>query len=688
VTTTLYPHLFEPLDLGFTSLKNRIMMGSMHTGLEEIQDGYHKMAAFYQARALGGVGLIVTGGIAPNRLGRLTPFGSDLRHIKQIDNHQIITQTVHDADSKILLQILHAGRYAYHPFSVAPSRIRSPIGPFTPWKLSKYCIRSTINDFARCAYLAQQAGYDGVEIMGSEGYLIHQFIAARTNQRTDEWGGEFSNRIRFPIEIVKAIRQKVGKEFILMFRLSLLDLVESGSLWDETVQLAKLLETEGVNLINTGIGWHEARIPTIAMMVPRAAFSWVTKPLKKEVNIPLVTSNRINMPQVAQAILAQGHADMISMARPFLTDPQWVNKAYDNKADEINSCVACNQGCLDYVFEKKRATCMLNPQACYETELVFPKALRPKKIAVIGAGPGGLAFAVYAVKRGHSITLYEQANVLGGQFNLATKIPGKSEFLEAIRYFKKQLELHKVTINLNTKMTPELLHSELHLHHFDHVVLATGVLPKIPHLQGIHHPKVLTYIEAIEGKPLGNKLIIMGAGGIGFDVAEFVLQGNGNTQENNIQDFLAYWGIDPTNKTRGGLVNANIQTNIKTNIEGSVNREIILCQRKKTKLGVGLGKTTGWIHRTVLKKAGVQMLAGVVYRKIDDAGLHIIHKGVEKILQADNIILCAGQTPLHNLLQSVIKARVPVSLIGGAFKANELDATQAIRQAAELAAKL
>lgn len=678
---TLYPHLFEPLDLGFTTLKNRILMGSMHTGLEEIQDGYTKMAAFYQARALGGVGLIVTGGISPNRLGRLTPFGLDLRHPKQIKNHEMITQAVHGAGSKIMLQILHAGRYAYHPFSVAPSSIRSPIGPFKPWALTKRCIQSTIHDFVRCAQLAQQAGYDGVEIMGSEGYLIHQFIAEKTNQRTDEWGGTFEKRIRFPIEIIRAVRQAVGEKFIIMFRLSLLDLIDSGSLWEETVMLAKSLEMEGVSLLNTGIGWHEARIPTIAMMVPRAAFSWVTKPLKKEVTIPLITSNRINTPQVAQDILKLGHADMISMARPFLTDPQWVNKAYENRSQEINTCVACNQGCLDYVFEKKRATCMLNPQACYETELVFPKVARPKKIAVIGAGPGGLAFACYAAKRGHDITLYEQSGEIGGQFNLAKKIPGKSEFLEAIRYFTKQIELTGVVLKLNTLINTASLNQEIIAQHFDHVVLATGVLPKIPHIMGIGHPKVLTYIDVIQGKPVGQKVIIMGAGGIGFDVAEFLLYGGSNNQANDIQSFLAYWGIDPTNQLRGGLLNHPPQYHKPI-------REIVLCQRKATKVGAGLGKTTGWIHRAMLKHQHVQLLKAVTYRKIDDEGLHITHHNVDHILKADNIVLCTGQTPLHTLLQPLIKAHIQISLVGGALQANELDATRAIRQAAELAAQL
>ncbi len=679
MSQTLYPRLFEPLDLGFTALKNRILMGSMHTGLEEMEDGYTKMAAFYKARALGGVGLIVTGGIAPNRLGRLTPFGADLRDSKQILNHAIITQAVHSVGGKIMLQILHAGRYAYHPFSVAPSSIRSPIGPFKPWSLTKRCIQSTIADFARCALLAQQAGYDGVEIMGSEGYLIHQFIAQKTNQRTDEWGGTFEKRIRFALEIVRATREAVGEKFIIMFRLSLLDLIDSGTRWEETLHLAKLLEAEGVSLLNTGIGWHEARIPTIAMMVPRAAFSWVTKPLKTHLCIPVITSNRINTPAVAQEILELGHADMISMARPFLTDPQWVNKAYENRADEINTCIACNQGCLDYVFEKKRATCMLNPQACYETELVFSKTQHPKKIAVIGAGPGGLAFACYAAKRGHHITVYEQSNKIGGQFNLAKAIPGKTEFIEAIRYFKKQIELSGVTLKLNTTINANTLHTEIVEQHFHHVVLATGVLPKIPHIMGIEHPKVLTYIEVIQGKPVGEKVIIMGAGGIGFDVAEFLLHEPSDNQANNIQSFLEYWGIDPTNQSRGGLLTQPLKHHKPI-------RELIVCQRKKTKAGSGLGKTTGWIHRMLLKHNQVQMLTGVTYRKIDDEGLHITLNGKDHILQADNIVLCTGQTPLYTLAQPLLKAGLHMSLIGGAFKAQELDATAAIRQAAELAA--
>lgn len=674
----LYPHLFEPLDLGFTTLKNRVLMGSMHTGLEEEKDGYLKMAAFYQARALGGVSLIVTGGIAPNRLGRLTPFAIDLRDVKQVKNHSLVTQAVHSAEGKIVLQILHAGRYAYHPLSVAPSNIKSPIGPFKPWALTHRCIKSTIQDFIRCATLAKQAGYDGVEIMGSEGYLIHQFIASHSNHRMDEWGGSFEKRIKFPLEIVRGIRQALGEQFIIIFRLSLMDLIGSGgSSWEETVMLAKHLEAAGVTLLNTGIGWHESRVPTIGMMVPRAAFSWVTKPLKAEVNIPVITSNRINTPEVAESVLSQGHADMISMARPFLTDPQWVNKAQSNRASEINTCVACNQGCLDYVFQGKRATCMLNPQACYETELVFPKVKQPKKIAVIGAGPGGLAFACYAAERGHVITLYEQASEIGGQFNLANKIPGKLEFLEAIRYFNKQIELKGIQLKLNTYLTPDSLLQEVKNHGFDEVVLATGVLPKMPLIEGIDHPKVLSYIEVVQKKqPVGKKVIIIGAGGIGFDVAEFLLQDS----DESIEEFLEYWGIDPQNQVRGGLLNK--PQPIKPI------RDITLCQRKDTKVGADLGKTTGWIHRTVLKQHQVQFLKGVTYRKIDNEGLHITQDGKDTILQADNIVLCAGQTPLQVLLQPLIQAQIPVSLIGGAFEAKELDATRAIRQAAELAAKI
>lgn len=677
----LYPHLFQPLDLGFTTLKNRVLMGSMHTGLEDVKEATSKLAAFYQARAKGGVSLIVTGGISPNRLGRLTPFGADFRHKKQIYHHHLISEAVHLAGGKIALQILHAGRYAYHPFSVSASSLKSPIGPFKPWVLTQRCIRSTIRDFVQCATLAQQAGYDGVEIMGSEGYLIHQFIACRTNHRQDEWGGSFEGRIKFPLEIVRSIRERVGEKFIIIFRLSLLDLVKSGSPWEETVSLAQQLQSAGVTLLNTGIGWHESRIPTIAMMVPRAAFSWVTHPLKKYITIPLITSNRINTPQVAEEVLSQGHADMVSMARPFLTDPEWVNKAQTHRSDEINTCIACNQGCLDYVFQKKRATCMLNPQACYETELIFKKAEQPKKIAVIGAGPGGLAFACYAAKRGHWVTLYEQANEIGGQFNLAKNIPGKSEFLEAIRYFKKQIELTGVDLKLNSLMTAETLLQAVHLHGFDHVVLATGVLPRVPIISGIDHPKVVNYIDVIEKKrPIGQKAIIIGAGGIGYDVAEFLLhEHSGLVSDNNIAQFLDYWGIDPFNKLNGGLIPDPLPLPKPI-------RELIICQRKKSKMGAGLGKTTGWIHRLMLKRQNVTLLTGVVYRKIDDEGLHITKDNKNQVLQADNIILCAGQTPLQVLLQPLIKAHIPVSLIGGAFEARELDATRAIRQAAELAA--
>ncbi|MBN9288973.1 MAG: NADPH-dependent 2,4-dienoyl-CoA reductase [Gammaproteobacteria bacterium 39-13] len=672
-----YPHLLSSLDLQFTTLKNRVVMGSMHTGLEETPGGFEKLAEFYATRARGGVGLIVTGGIAPNRAGWVAPFSARLTSAKHVKEHQVITQAVHQGSGKIVMQILHAGRYGYHPLAVAPSRIKSPISPFTPWRLTQRGINNTIDDYAHCAALAQEAGYDGVEIMGSEGYLINEFLASRTNHREDGWGGSYANRMRFPIEIVKRTRQAVGKNFIIIYRLSMLDLVKDGSQWQEIVQLAKAVESEGATIINTGIGWHEVRIPTIATKVPRAAFTWVTHKLRGEVKIPLMTSNRINKPEVAEDILSKQHADLVSMARPLLADPEFVNKAAEDKAQAINTCIACNQACLDYVFQKKLATCLVNPVACHETELKYFPAKSKKRIAVIGAGPAGLSFATQAAKRGHQITLFENQSEIGGQFNFAKKIPGKEEFYETLRYFNHALQLAGVEIKLNCHATVDMLNGQ-----FDHVVLATGIKPRVPNIPGIDHPKVLSYIDVISGnKNVGHRVAIVGAGGIGFDTAEFLSHHQHIHPSVNIEDFLHYWGIDPTNEARGGVAGV-------LPLEIISPREIFLLQRKKEKLGKNLGKTTGWIHRTELKRKKVHMISGVNYVKIDDVGLHIQKDDKPEVLAVDNIVICAGQLPLRELWEPLQQAGIAVSLIGGADKALELDATRAIRQGAELAAEI
>ncbi|MCB9197287.1 MAG: NADPH-dependent 2,4-dienoyl-CoA reductase [Flavobacteriales bacterium] len=670
-----YQKLFEPLDLGFTTIKNRVIMGSMHTGLEELKGGYEKMAAFYGERAKGGVGLIVTGGIAPNTAGWVGPFASKLTNSRTASKHKLVTDEVHKNGGKICMQILHTGRYGYHPFAVAPSALKSPISPFKPWELSKRGIEKTIRDYARCAKLAKEAGYDGVEVMGSEGYLINQFIAAKTNKRTDEWGGSYENRIKFPLEIVRRIRKEVGSDFIIIFRLSMLDLVPGGSTWEEVVQLAKELEKSGVSIINTGIGWHEARIPTIATMVPRAAFSWVTKKMMGEVKIPLVTTNRINDPKVAEEILQEGSADMVSMARPFLADPELMNKAEQGRADEINTCIGCNQACLDHIFKRKTASCLVNPRACNETELNYLKTSTPKKIAVVGAGPAGLTVASISAERGHNVTLFDAAPEIGGQFNIAKQVPGKEEFYETLRYFKRQLELHSVDVKLNTKVSIEDLNG------FDEIVIATGISPRKPKIEGIDHPKVLSYIEVLkEKKKVGKKVAIIGAGGIGFDTAEYLTH-EGKSTSLDVQAFLKEWGIDPKNEVRSG-------------IEGVVPeppaspREVYLLQRKETKVGDGLGKTTGWVHRLSLKNKNVQMISSVQYDKIDDQGLHVTIKGESKILDVDNVIICAGQVSKNELYQPLVDKGVSVHLIGGAFQAGELDAKRAIDQGARLASKL
>jgi 2,4-dienoyl-CoA reductase (NADPH2) len=669
-----YPQLLAPLDLGFTTLKNRVLMGSMHTGLEEEKNGFERMAAFYAERARGGAGLIVSGGFSPNLAGRVYHFGSQLSFPWQVRKHRLITEAVHAADGKIALQILHTGRYAYHPLNVAPSKLRAPINRFTPRALSEWGIRKTIRDYVRCARLAQKADYDGVEIMGSEGYLINQFIAQQTNKRDDQWGGSFENRIRFAVETVRATREKVGPNFIIIFRLSMLDLVEGGSSWEEVVQLAKAIEAAGATLINTGIGWHEARIPTIATMVPRAAFAWVTKRLKGAVNIPLITTNRINTPEVAEEVLASGSADMVSMARPFLADADFVNKAAANKSDEINTCIACNQACLDHIFNGRLSSCLVNPRACHETELIIEKTTAPRKVAVVGAGPAGMACATTAAERGHAVTLFEAADQIGGQFNIAKRIPGKEDFAETLRYFGRRIETSGVTLQLKQRVDADLLKAG----GFDHVVLATGITPRQPAIAGIDSDKVSSYVELVEGrKAAGKRVAIIGAGGIGFDIGEFLTHAHDDRSE--AERFNDEWGIDPSYAHRGGL---------KPPVDEPAPRQVYLLQRKSSKVGDGLAKTTGWIRRTLLKKRGVQMIGGVNYERIDDAGLHITVDGEARTLPVDTIVVCAGQESRRELLAPLQAAGITVTLIGGADVAAELDAKRAIDQGTRVAAAL
>lgn len=672
-----YIHIFEPLDLGFTTLKNRIIMGSMHTGLEEKKNGLEKIAAYYAERAKGGVGLIISGGIAPNVQGWTAPFSARMSTKKHAKHHKVITDAVHDQGGKICMQILHSGRYGYHPFAVAPSAIKSPITPFKPFKLNQSGIKRTIRDFVNSASLAKTAGYDGVEIMGSEGYLINQFIAEKTNKRTDNYGGSYENRMRLPVEIVRQTREAVGTNFIIIFRLSMLDLVEKGSTWQEVVALGKAIEKAGATIINTGIGWHEARIPTIATSVPRAAFTWVTKKMKSELSIPLVTSNRINMPETAEQVLEEGHADLISMARPFLADPEWVNKAEGDRTNEINTCIGCNQACLDHVFEQKVASCLVNPRACHETELNYLSTDTKKKIAVVGAGPAGLSAATIAAQRGHAVTLFDADKEIGGQFNMAKQIPGKEEFYETLRYFKKQIELHQVQLKLNTRVTAE----DLQNGEFDEIIVATGIHPRTPKIDGIAHPKVLSYIDVLKlKKPVGKRVAVIGAGGIGFDVSEYLAH-EGESTALNIDAWLKEWGIDKTMSARSGI------EGITPEIHPSP-REIFMFKRSKGKFGDNLGKTTGWIHRSTLKKKKVQFINEVQYTKIDDEGLHYLQHGEQKLLKVDSIVICAGQTPLNDLLAPLEAARIPVHVVGGAAVAVELDAKRAINQASRLAATI
>ncbi len=674
-----YPHLFEPLDLGFTTLPNRVVMGSMHVGLEEAPNGFDRMAAFYAERARGGAGLIVTGGIAPNEEGRPYPGGAMMVSAEDVANHRIVTDAVHAEDGRIAMQILHFGRYAYHEDLVAPSAIKAPISPATPRELTTAEVERTIADYARAAVLAREAGYDGVEIMGSEGYLINEFIASPTNHRTDAWGGSYDNRMRFPLEIIRAVREAVGHDFIIIFRLSMLDLVPGGSTFDEVVLLAREVEAAGATIINTGIGWHEARIPTIATSVPRGAFAWVTKRLMDEVSIPLVTSNRINTPEVAEGLLADGCADLVSLARPFLADPDFVAKAAAGTPEAINTCIGCNQACLDHTFSLKITSCLVNPRACHETELVIAPAATQRKIAVVGAGPAGLAAAVTAAERGHAVVLFDAAERIGGQFNIAAKIPGKEEFHETMRYFATEIDRLGIEARLGVHVTADMLAAEK----FDEVIIATGVTPRTPDLPGVGLPGVLGYLDVLRDEAaVGRNVAILGAGGIGFDVAEYLSDPG---DDRDIPGFLARWGVDADHAHPGGLMDR---------VDEDVPRKIHLLQRKASKVGAGLGKTTGWIHRTELAHRGVQMVPGATYERIEVGAegtgldLHLEIEGTHSVLHVDTIVLCTGQEPNRTLADELVARGIEPQIIGGADVAAELDAKRAIDQGTRLAAAI
>ncbi len=674
-----YPHLLAPLDLGFTTLRNRVLMGSMHTGLED-GNKHDRLAAYFAERARGEVGLIVTGGYAPNRAGWVKPFAGKLTTRSEAAKHSIVTNAVHTEGGKIAMQILHAGRYAYHPLPVAPSRIKSPISPFAPRELSTAGVEKQIHDFVRCAQLARDAGYDGVEIMGSEGYFINEFLVTHTNQRSDKWGGDYAQRMRLPVEIVERTREAVGKDFIIIYRLSMIDLIPDGNTWEETVMLAKAIENAGATIINTGIGWHEARVPTIATSVPRGAFTWVTKKMKTEVSIPLVTSNRINLPATAEQILAEGCADMVSMARPLLADPEFVLKAREDRADEINVCIACNQACLDHTFANKMSSCLVNPRACHEIELNYTRAKSRRNFAVVGSGPAGLSAALVLAERGHKVDLFEAAADIGGQLNMAKVIPGKEEFHEMLRYFTRQIELLGVHVHLDTRVTAETLAGK----NYDGAIIATGVTPRDPKIEGQHHPKVLSYIDVLRNRaPVGERVAIIGAGGIGFDVAEFLLH-DGHSPTLDLAEWLAEWGVVDPAEARGGI------SKEPTRAE-SPRREITLLQRKAGKHGANLGKTTGWIHRAVLKMNKVRMIGGVNYERIGDEGLLVSYgKNRENPtwIAVDNIVMCAGQVPLRELPEPLQAAGIETYIIGGADVATELDAKRAIDQGSRLAAGL
>ena len=672
---TPYPHLLSPLDLGFTALRNRVLMGSMHTGLEDRAKNYPRLAAYFRERAEGGVGLMVTGGMAPTMRGWLAPLASSMVSKRQLPRHRLVTDAVHGAGGKICMQILHAGRYGYHPFVVSSSDQKSPISPFRPRALSARGVEREIAGFVRAARLAREAGYDGVEIMGSEGYLINQFTTAHVNDRHDQWGGSSVARYRIAEEIVQRVREAVGADFIIIYRLSMLDLLPDGNDWSEVVAQAQAVEAAGASIINTGIGWHEARIPTIATMVPRGAFSFVTAQLKGQVALPLVATNRINTPQVAEDLLARGDADMVSMARPLLADPEFVNKSAHDEAHRINTCIACNQACLDHTFKNQIASCLVNPRACHETLLNYQPAAQPRKVAVVGAGPAGLACSTVAAERGHQVTLFDQEPAIGGQFNLARSIPGKEEFDETIRYYEQRLAETGVQLALGQRVDPQTLQG------FDEIVLATGVHPREPGIPGIDHPKVLSYLDVLKhGAEVGERVAIIGAGGIGFDVADYLAHDPEHESSSlSAEAFAREWGIDRSLQARGGVAGMAAEP-------APAFREITLLQRKDSKPGKGLGKTTGWVHRLNLKRRGIQAFSGVSYERVDDAGLHIQRNGQSEVLDVDHVIVCAGQLSNRDLASQLEDLGVVHHLIGGAFEARELDAKHAIRQGSELAA--
>lgn len=676
--STVYPKLLEPLDLGFTTLKNRVLMGSMHTMLEDIDGGIPRLAAFYAERARGQVGLIVTGGVAPSKQGLALPVGHPLDNLEEAEKHKEVTKAVHDEGGKICMQILHVGRYGYTPENVSASNTKAPISPFPARELTGEEVEQTIEDYVHCAKMAQYANYDGVEVMGSEGYLINQFIAKKTNLRTDEWGGAYENRIKFPLEIIRRTREAVGENFIIIYRLSMLDLVEGGSTWEEVVQLAKAIEAAGATIINTGIGWHESRVPTIGTVVPKAGFAWVTKKMMGEVNIPLITTNRINMPDVAEKVLAEGNADMVSMARPFLADPELVLKSIEGRPEEINTCIACNQACLDHTFTMQVSSCIVNPRACHETILVHEPTTKSKKIAVIGAGPAGLEAATVAAKRGHQVVLFEEKHEIGGQFNMAKVIPGKEEYEQTIRYYHNMLKKYEVDVRLNTRAEE----ADLIAQNYDEIILATGVTPRILEIEGINHPKVLDYVDVLyKNKSVGNKVAIVGAGGIGFDMAEYLAHDMSHESVSlNTENYMKEWGVDMSYSKGGALAKAPQPL--------ASPREIYLLKRSKGKHGKNLGKTTGWIHRSSLAMKEVKMLADVSYEKIDDQGFHIKVGEEQQILDVDHVIICAGQVSLKELEAGLTAAGQNVHLVGGANIAAQLDAKMAIKEASELAAKL